>query len=75
MYEQVLQQPVSPKRSQDLTSEESNLHYADIQVFSSAQPRSASEVKHLQLENATEYATLCFPQVTPRYDSKNGTLV
>ncbi|KFO20737.1 uncharacterized protein C11orf52 homolog isoform X1 [Fukomys damarensis] len=73
--EQVLQQPVSQKRSQNLTSEESNLHYADIQVFSHIQPRSASEVKHLQLENATEYATLYFPQATPRYDSKNGTLV
>ncbi|KAM6172129.1 LOW QUALITY PROTEIN: uncharacterized protein C11orf52 homolog [Erethizon dorsatum] len=75
MYEQELQQPVAPERSQDLTWEESNLHYADIQVCSRTQPRSASEVKHLQLENATEYATLYFPQATPRYDSKNGTLV
>ncbi|XP_012932092.1 uncharacterized protein C11orf52 homolog isoform X2 [Heterocephalus glaber] len=74
-YEQVLQKPVSQKRSQDLTSEENNLHYADIQVFSRTQPRSASEVKHLQLENATEYATLYFPQPTRCYDSKNGTLV
>ncbi|MBZ3890215.1 hypothetical protein SUZIE_206845 [Sciurus carolinensis] len=75
MYEQVLQQPISQKRSQDLTLEESNLHYADIQVCSLTQPRSASEVKHWYLENATEYATLCFPQATTRYDSKNGTLV
>ncbi|XP_005378155.1 PREDICTED: uncharacterized protein C11orf52 homolog isoform X2 [Chinchilla lanigera] len=74
-YEQALQQSVSPKRSRDLTSEESDLHYADIQVCSRTQPRSASEVKHLQLENATEYATLYFPQASPRYDSKNGTLV
>ncbi|XP_046321797.1 uncharacterized protein C11orf52 homolog isoform X1 [Marmota monax] len=75
MYEQVLQQPKSQKRNQDLKLEESNLHYADIQVNSLTQPRSASEVKHWYLENATEYATLCFPQATPRYDSKNGTLV
>lgn len=75
MYEQVLQKPVSPKRSQDLAWEESNLHYADIQVCSRAQPRSASEVKHLQSESATEYATLYFPQAAPRYDRKNGTLV
>ncbi|XP_023562370.1 uncharacterized protein C11orf52 homolog isoform X2 [Octodon degus] len=75
MYEQGLQKPAFPKRSQDLASEESNLHYADIQVYSRAQPRSASEVKHLQLESATEYATLYFPQATPCYDSKNGTLV
>uniref|UniRef100_A0A8C9NUX1 Chromosome 11 open reading frame 52 n=1 Tax=Spermophilus dauricus TaxID=99837 RepID=A0A8C9NUX1_SPEDA len=75
MYEQVLQQPKSQKRNQDLKLEESNLHYADIQVNSLTQTRSASEVKHWYLENATEYATLCFPQATPRYDSKNGTLV
>ncbi|XP_007128331.1 uncharacterized protein C11orf52 homolog [Physeter macrocephalus] len=74
-YEQVLKQPVSQERSQGLRSEESSLHYADIQVCSLTQTRSAQEVKHLQLENATEYATLYFPQSTPRYDSKNGTLV
>ncbi|XP_058401213.1 uncharacterized protein C11orf52 homolog isoform X1 [Diceros bicornis minor] len=71
----VLGQPASQERSQGLRSEESSLHYADIQVCSRTQPRSAREVKHLQLENATEYATLRFPQATPRYDSKNGTLV
>ncbi|XP_036715274.1 uncharacterized protein C11orf52 homolog isoform X2 [Balaenoptera musculus] len=71
----VLKQPVSQERSQGLRSEESSLHYADIQVCSLTQTRSAQEVKHLQLENATEYATLYFPQSTPRYDSKNGTLV
>ncbi|XP_020031337.1 uncharacterized protein C11orf52 homolog [Castor canadensis] len=75
MYERVLQQPISEKRNQDLLSEDSNLHYADIQVCSHVQPRSASEVKHLHSEIATEYATLRFPQATPRYDSKNGTLV
>ncbi|XP_057606878.1 uncharacterized protein C11orf52 homolog [Hippopotamus amphibius kiboko] len=74
-YEQVLKQPTAQDRSQGLRLEESSLHYADIQLFSLTQPRSAQEVKHLQLENATEYATLCFPQATPRYDSKNGTLV
>ncbi|KAM5245979.1 uncharacterized protein C11orf52 homolog [Ctenodactylus gundi] len=74
-YERVLQQFVSRQRSQDPKSEESNLHYADIEVCSSAQPRSASEVKHLQLENATEYATLHFPQATPRHARENGTLV
>ena len=74
-YEQVLKQPVSQEKSQGLRSEESSLHYADIQVCSLTQTRSAQEVKHLQLENATEYATLYFPQSTPCYDSKNGTLV
>ncbi|XP_007464712.1 PREDICTED: uncharacterized protein C11orf52 homolog [Lipotes vexillifer] len=74
-YEQVLKQPVSQEMSQGLRSEESSLHYADIQVCSLTQTRSAQEVKHLQLENATEYATLYFPQSTPCYDSKNGTLV
>ncbi|XP_048199810.1 uncharacterized protein C11orf52 homolog isoform X2 [Perognathus longimembris pacificus] len=73
-YERVLQQSVSQRRSQDLTSD-SNLHYADIQVCTRTQPRSASEVKHKHLETATEYATLHFPQASPRYDSKNGTLV
>ncbi|XP_070329692.1 uncharacterized protein C11orf52 homolog isoform X2 [Odocoileus virginianus] len=76
MYEQVLLQPASQQRSrQSLRSEDSGLYYADIQLYSFPQPRSVQEVKHLQLKNATEYATLRFPQVTPRYDSKNGTLV
>ncbi|XP_042538787.1 uncharacterized protein C11orf52 homolog [Dipodomys spectabilis] len=73
-YERVLQQSVSQRRSQALTSD-SDLHYADIQVCTSIQSRSASEVKHQHLQTATEYATLHFPQATPRYDSKNGTLV
>uniref|UniRef100_A0A8C6DUN9 Chromosome 11 open reading frame 52 n=1 Tax=Moschus moschiferus TaxID=68415 RepID=A0A8C6DUN9_MOSMO len=75
-YEQVVKQPASHERScQSLRSEESSLYYADIQLYRLPQPRSVQEVKHLQLKNATEYATLRFPQVTPRYDSKNGTLV
>ncbi|XP_016004534.2 uncharacterized protein C11orf52 homolog isoform X1 [Rousettus aegyptiacus] len=73
--EGVLEHPSSQEKSQDLRSEESNLHYADIQVCSPTRPRSVGEVKHLQLQNATEYATLCFAQATPCYDSKNGTLV
>ncbi|XP_012605049.1 uncharacterized protein C11orf52 homolog [Microcebus murinus] len=74
-YERVLQQHKSQERSQGLPLEESSLHYADIQLCRGTQPRSAHEVKHLHLENATEYATLRFPQARPRYDSKNGTLV
>ncbi|KAM7235504.1 hypothetical protein CapIbe_012690 [Capra ibex] len=75
-YEQVLRQLASQERSrQSLRSEDSSLYYADIQLCRLPQPRSVQEVKHLQLKNATEYATLRFPQVTPRYDSKNGTLV
>ncbi|KAF6332603.1 hypothetical protein mRhiFer1_001669 [Rhinolophus ferrumequinum] len=73
--ERVLEQPASQERNQGLRSEDSGLYYADIQVCSRTQPRSAQEVKHLQLQNATEYATLCFPQATPCYDSKNRTLV
>nr|XP_045000865.1 uncharacterized protein C11orf52 homolog isoform X2 [Jaculus jaculus] len=75
MYERVLQQPIPQKRSLNFTPEDSNLHYADIQVYSRMQPRSASEVKHLHLATATEYATLHFPHTAPQYDSKNGTLV
>ncbi|KAM6158587.1 uncharacterized protein C11orf52 homolog [Rhynchocyon petersi] len=74
-YERVLQQPESQSRNQSCRSEESSLHYADIQVCSAIQSRSAQEVKHLQLANATEYATLRFPKAIPHYDSKNGTLV
>ncbi|XP_034864816.1 uncharacterized protein C11orf52 homolog isoform X2 [Mirounga leonina] len=73
--EQVLEKPTSQERSRGLRLKESSLHYADIQVCSSTQPRSALEVKNLQFENATQYATLRFPQATCHYDSKNGTLV
>uniref|UniRef100_A0A674H9D3 Chromosome 11 open reading frame 52 n=1 Tax=Taeniopygia guttata TaxID=59729 RepID=A0A674H9D3_TAEGU len=55
--------------------QDENIHYADIQVFSKARERSAAEVKNLQLQNATEYATLNFPRARLKYDSKNGTLV
>lgn len=55
--------------------DDGNVHYADIQVFSKIRERSAEEVKSLQTQNATEYATLNFPRATPKYDSKNGTLV
>ncbi|XP_036283299.1 uncharacterized protein C11orf52 homolog [Pipistrellus kuhlii] len=72
---QGLEQPASPQGRPGPRSEDSGLHYAVIQVSSHPQPRSAREVKHLQSENATEYATLCFPQATPCYDRKNGTLV
>ncbi|CAH6866889.1 2310030G06Rik [Phodopus roborovskii] len=75
MYEQVLHRPVSQKRSSDSTSEESNLHYADIHVLSQMQPHSDRKVNRLHLETATEYAILRFPKATPRYDSNNGTLV
>ncbi|XP_023063991.1 uncharacterized protein C11orf52 homolog [Piliocolobus tephrosceles] len=71
-YERVLQQQGSQERSPGLMWEDSNLHYADIEVCS--RPHSW-EVKQVHLEDATEYATLRFPQATPRYDSKNGTLV
>ncbi|XP_054097529.1 uncharacterized protein C11orf52 homolog [Callithrix jacchus] len=73
--ERVLQQQGSQQRSPGLMSEDSNLHYADIQVCSRPQPHSGREVKHVHLEHVTEYAILRFPQATPRYDSKNGTLV
>lgn len=66
---------MSREKNEGLGLEDSSLHYADIQVCSRTQPRSAREVKHLQLQNATEYATLCFPQATPCHDSKNRTLV
>uniref|UniRef100_A0A674IL81 Uncharacterized protein n=1 Tax=Terrapene triunguis TaxID=2587831 RepID=A0A674IL81_9SAUR len=51
------------------------VHYADIQVFTRARERSAQEVKNLQVQNATEYATLNFPHPRLKYDSRNGTLV
>uniref|UniRef100_A0A8C0J3P5 Chromosome 11 open reading frame 52 n=1 Tax=Chelonoidis abingdonii TaxID=106734 RepID=A0A8C0J3P5_CHEAB len=52
-----------------------SVHYADIQVFTRARERSAQEVKNLQIQNATEYATLNFPYPRVKYDSRNGTLV
>ncbi|XP_019402658.1 PREDICTED: uncharacterized protein C11orf52 homolog [Crocodylus porosus] len=57
------------------TKRDDSVHYADIQVFTKARERSAEEVKNLQMQNATEYATLNFPRPRLKYDSKNGTLV
>ncbi|KAI5943338.1 uncharacterized protein C11orf52 homolog [Manis javanica] len=73
-YERGCQQPAPRERNPGVRPE-SSLHYADIHVRSRAGPRSAAAAKHLQLESATEYATLRFPDAAPRYDSKNGTLV
>ncbi|XP_048369344.1 uncharacterized protein C11orf52 homolog [Sphaerodactylus townsendi] len=77
VYDDVSEFPVyatvtKPKHTK---RDNSNVHYADIQVFSKIRERSAEEVKTLQSQNATEYATLNFPRATPKYDSKNGTLV
>ncbi|XP_071432223.1 uncharacterized protein C11orf52 homolog [Pithys albifrons albifrons] len=55
--------------------QDDTIHYADIQVFSQPRERSVAEVKSLQQQNATEYATLNFPSARLKYDSKNGTLV
>lgn len=57
------------------TKQDDSIHYADIQVFTKVRERSAEEVKNLQMQNATEYATLNFPRPRLKYDSKNGTLV
>ncbi|XP_050179177.1 uncharacterized protein C11orf52-like isoform X2 [Myiozetetes cayanensis] len=75
-YEDVPDVPVyaTVSKAQGVQQDES-IHYADIQVFSKARERSAAEVKNLQLQNATEYATLNFPRARLKYDSKNGTLV
>ncbi|XP_031817037.1 uncharacterized protein C11orf52 homolog isoform X1 [Sarcophilus harrisii] len=74
-YEVVSELPRSGEGTGGPPSEDSSLHYADIQVCSRTPPRSAREVKHLQIQNATEYATIRFPQAASHYDSKNGTLV
>ncbi|XP_064253905.1 uncharacterized protein C11orf52 homolog [Passer domesticus] len=75
-YEDVPEVPVyatlgGPRAGQ----QEDSIHYADIQVLSRAGQRSAAELRSLQLQNATEYATLNFPRARLKYDSKNGTLV
>ncbi|XP_076969074.1 uncharacterized protein C11orf52 homolog [Tamandua tetradactyla] len=70
-YEREFQHPKSQEGSPGLWSEENSLHYADIQVFSHTQPRSAWESE----DTTVEYATLRFPQAMPHYDSKKGTLV
>ncbi|XP_075404874.1 uncharacterized protein C11orf52 homolog [Tenrec ecaudatus] len=56
-------------------SEDSSVHYADIMVYNQTRSRTVQQVKEMQIENATEYATLRFPEPTPRYHSKKGTLV
>ncbi|XP_042328336.1 uncharacterized protein C11orf52 homolog [Sceloporus undulatus] len=77
VYDDVSEFPVyaTVNKSKPTKRDDSSVHYADIQVFSKIRERSAEEVKSLQSQNTTEYATLNFPCVTPKYDSKNGTLV
>lgn len=76
MYEDVPDVPVYATVSKPKgVQQDDSIHYADIQVFSKVRERSAAEVKNLQLQNATEYATLNFPRARLKYDSKNGTLV
>lgn len=75
-YEDVPDVPVYATVSKPKgVQQDDSIHYADIQVFSKVRERSAAEVKNLQLQNATEYATLNFPRARLKYDSKNGTLV
>ncbi|KAL2295773.1 hypothetical protein Nmel_017294 [Mimus melanotis] len=75
-YEDVPDIPVYATVSKPkAVQQEENIHYADIQVLSKAGERSAAEVRSLQQQNATEYATLNFPRARLKYDSKNGTLV
>lgn len=69
-------QPEVRERSAGVWStEDSSLHYADIQVCSMPTSRFAGARKHVPTEKPTEYAVLRFPQATPRYSSKKGTLV
>ncbi|XP_062450518.1 uncharacterized protein C11orf52 homolog [Rhea pennata] len=76
MYEDVPEFPVyATVNKPKSVKQDDSIHYADIQVFSKARERSAEEVKNLQMQNATEYATLNFPRPRLKYDSKNGTLV
>ncbi|XP_069644085.1 uncharacterized protein C11orf52 homolog isoform X1 [Haliaeetus albicilla] len=75
-YEDVLEFPVYATVSKPKSvKQDDSIHYADIQVFTKVRERSAAEVKNLQMQNATEYATLNFPRPRLKYDSKNGTLV
>ncbi|XP_060106937.1 uncharacterized protein C11orf52 homolog [Heteronotia binoei] len=77
VYDDVSEFPVyaTVNKPKNAKRDDSNVHYADIQVFSKIRERSAEEVKTLHSQNATEYATLNFPRAAPKYDSKNGTLV
>lgn len=75
-YENVSESPVYATVSKPKNmKQDDSIHYADIQVFTKVRERSAEEVKNLQMQNATEYATLNFPRPRLKYDSKNGTLV
>uniref|UniRef100_A0A8B9E693 Chromosome 11 open reading frame 52 n=1 Tax=Anser cygnoides TaxID=8845 RepID=A0A8B9E693_ANSCY len=75
-YENVPESPVYATVSKPKNmKQDDSIHYADIQVFTKVRERSAEEVKNLQMQNATEYATLNFPRPRLKYDSKNGTLV
>ncbi|XP_015739323.1 uncharacterized protein C11orf52 homolog isoform X2 [Coturnix japonica] len=75
-YENVTEFPVyATMNKAKNTKQDDSIHYADIQVFTKVRERSAEEVKNLQMQNATEYATLNFPRPRLKYDSKNGTLV
>ncbi|XP_073176965.1 uncharacterized protein C11orf52 homolog isoform X3 [Lepidochelys kempii] len=76
MYDEVVEFPVyaTVNKPRNMKRDDS-VHYADIQVFTRARERSAEEVKNLQIQNATEYATLNFPHPRLKYDSRNGTLV
>ncbi|XP_057288059.1 uncharacterized protein C11orf52 homolog isoform X2 [Pezoporus wallicus] len=75
-YEDVIEFPVYATVSKPRSmKQDDSIHYADIQVFTKVRERSAAEVKNLQMQNATEYATLNFPRPRLKYDSKNGTLV
>uniref|UniRef100_A0A8C3TEJ4 Chromosome 11 open reading frame 52 n=1 Tax=Chelydra serpentina TaxID=8475 RepID=A0A8C3TEJ4_CHESE len=76
MYDDVSEFPVyaTVNKPRNVKRDDS-VHYADIQVFTRARERSTQEVKNLQMQNATEYATLNFPHPRLKYDSRNGTLV
>ncbi|XP_044312283.1 uncharacterized protein C11orf52 homolog isoform X4 [Varanus komodoensis] len=77
VYDDVSDFPVyaTVSKPKSMKHNDASVHYADIQVFSKSRERSAEEVRNLQTQNATEYATLNFPRATLKYDSKNGTLV
>uniref|UniRef100_A0A670ZIX6 Uncharacterized protein n=1 Tax=Pseudonaja textilis TaxID=8673 RepID=A0A670ZIX6_PSETE len=77
VYDDVSEFPVyaTVSKPKNMKPDESSVHYADIQVFTKPRERSAGEVKNLQTQNATEYATLNFSRAPLKYDNKNGTLV
>uniref|UniRef100_A0A8C5WPG0 Uncharacterized protein n=1 Tax=Laticauda laticaudata TaxID=8630 RepID=A0A8C5WPG0_LATLA len=77
VYDDVSEFPVyaTVSKPKNMKPDESSVHYADIQVFTKPRERSAGEAKNLQMQSATEYATLNFPRAPLKYDNKNGTLV